>query len=238
MGAATHPSLPYLAGEAVWAARHEAARCVQTCSLAAPATFSDARASIEAAGTVAALLAQELGRVVALASEQTAEFTKLAAVVSLTLTPEALHGIVRDEVECFVEREDRSAEEAHHPPAPGLVAPVEHLKLPALSLAAQLGDRDTRILAGQDVTCVILADGHAASLLSVECLDPAFDEVEDHRAFGDGSRRVPVATTLRTARHLGGFLDSIFRILIPSWCRLTGTPRRRPSHCNRLPSAS
>ena len=57
------PSLPYRAGEVVWAARHEAARSVQdVLARRTRALFLDARASIEAAPRVAALLAAELGR--------------------------------------------------------------------------------------------------------------------------------------------------------------------------------
>ena len=42
-----HPALPYLAGEAVWAARHEAARCVDdVLARRTRALFLDARASI------------------------------------------------------------------------------------------------------------------------------------------------------------------------------------------------
>jgi glycerol-3-phosphate dehydrogenase len=75
-----HPSLPYLAGEAVWAARHEAARCVaDVLARRTRALFLDARASGEAAATVAALLAQELDRSAAWQADQAAEFKKLAA---------------------------------------------------------------------------------------------------------------------------------------------------------------
>jgi glycerol-3-phosphate dehydrogenase len=75
-----HPSLPYLAGEVVWAARHEAARCVHdVLARRTRALFLDARASSEAAATVAALLAAELGRSAAWQTEQTAQFEKLAA---------------------------------------------------------------------------------------------------------------------------------------------------------------
>ncbi|MEO6810865.1 MAG: glycerol-3-phosphate dehydrogenase C-terminal domain-containing protein, partial [Isosphaeraceae bacterium] len=57
-----HPSLPYRAGEAVWAARHESARTVEdVLSRRTRALLLDARASIEAAPRVAALLAEELG---------------------------------------------------------------------------------------------------------------------------------------------------------------------------------
>ncbi len=75
-----HPSLPYLAGEAIWAARHEAARCVHdVLARRTRALFLDARASIESAESVAALLALELGRSPAWQAAQTAEFKKLAA---------------------------------------------------------------------------------------------------------------------------------------------------------------
>ncbi len=64
----------------VWAARHEAARCVHdVLARRTRALFLDARASIEAAAKVAALLAPELGRSAAWQTEQAAEFKKLAA---------------------------------------------------------------------------------------------------------------------------------------------------------------
>ena len=51
------PALPYLAGEAIWAVRDEAARCVgDVLGRRTRALFLDARASIAAAPTVAALL--------------------------------------------------------------------------------------------------------------------------------------------------------------------------------------
>jgi glycerol-3-phosphate dehydrogenase len=57
-----HPSLPYLAGEVVWAARHELARTVEdVLARRTRALLLDARASIAAAPRVAELLAQELG---------------------------------------------------------------------------------------------------------------------------------------------------------------------------------
>jgi glycerol-3-phosphate dehydrogenase len=75
-----HPALPYLAGEAIWAARHEAARCVgDVLARRTRALFLDARASITAAPNVAALLAEELGRDAAWQDQQAAEFEKLAA---------------------------------------------------------------------------------------------------------------------------------------------------------------
>jgi glycerol-3-phosphate dehydrogenase len=58
-----HHSLPYMAGEVIWAARHEAARCVgDVLGRRTRALFLDARASIEAAPKVAFLLAAELGK--------------------------------------------------------------------------------------------------------------------------------------------------------------------------------
>jgi glycerol-3-phosphate dehydrogenase len=75
-----HPALPYLAGEAVWAARHEAARCVHdVLARRTRALFLDARASAQAAGTVAGLLAAELGRSETWQAEQAAGFKELAA---------------------------------------------------------------------------------------------------------------------------------------------------------------
>lgn len=57
-----HPRLPYYIGEVVWAARYELARTVEdVLSRRTRALLLDARASQEAAPTVAALLAAELG---------------------------------------------------------------------------------------------------------------------------------------------------------------------------------
>lgn len=61
-GERLHPALPYRAGEAVWAARHESARTVEdVLSRRTRALLLNARASMEAAPRVAALLAEELG---------------------------------------------------------------------------------------------------------------------------------------------------------------------------------
>lgn len=58
-----HPRLPYQVCEAVWAARHEMARTVEdVLARRTRALLLDARASLEAAPTVARLLAEELGR--------------------------------------------------------------------------------------------------------------------------------------------------------------------------------
>jgi glycerol-3-phosphate dehydrogenase len=74
-----HPSLPYRTAEVVWAARHEAARTVEdVLSRRTRALFLDARASIEAAPRVAALLAVELVRDQAWQDRQVARFRALA----------------------------------------------------------------------------------------------------------------------------------------------------------------
>jgi glycerol-3-phosphate dehydrogenase len=74
-----HPSLPYRAGEVIWAARHEAARSVEdVLARRTRALFLDARASIEAAGLTAALLAGELRRTQAWQERQVDEFRTLA----------------------------------------------------------------------------------------------------------------------------------------------------------------
>ena len=75
-----HPRLPYRAGEVVWAARHEAARAVEdVLARRTRALFLDARASIEAAPTVAALLAAEFDQDRAWQEAQVARFRELAA---------------------------------------------------------------------------------------------------------------------------------------------------------------
>ena len=75
-----HPALPYRLAEVVWAARHEAARCVEdVLARRTPRLFLDARASIEAAPVVAALLAGELAKDSAWQDAQVAGFRGLAA---------------------------------------------------------------------------------------------------------------------------------------------------------------
>lgn len=74
-----HPRLPYRAGEVVWAARHELARTVEdVLARRTRALFLDARASQEAAETVAALLAGELGYDAAWQAEQARAYGALA----------------------------------------------------------------------------------------------------------------------------------------------------------------
>jgi len=75
-----HPRLPYLAVQAVWAARHEMARTVEdVLARRTRALFLDARAAAEAAPAVAELLAAELGEGPAWRERQVAEFQELAA---------------------------------------------------------------------------------------------------------------------------------------------------------------
>jgi len=58
-----HPASPYRVGEVVWSARHEAARTIEdVLARRTRSLFLDARASIEAAPRVAAVLAAELNR--------------------------------------------------------------------------------------------------------------------------------------------------------------------------------
>jgi glycerol-3-phosphate dehydrogenase len=80
LGEVLHPSLPQRAVEVVWAAREEAARSVEdVLARRTRALFLDARASIEAAPQVSALLAQELGRDSRWAEEQVATYREVAA---------------------------------------------------------------------------------------------------------------------------------------------------------------
>jgi glycerol-3-phosphate dehydrogenase len=63
LDALLHPRLPFKLREVVWAARHEMARTVEdVLARRTRALFLDARAAMEAAPTVAKLLARELGR--------------------------------------------------------------------------------------------------------------------------------------------------------------------------------
>jgi len=74
-----HPNLPYRAGEVVWAARYELARTVEdVLSRRTRALLLDARASIEMAPKVAALLAEELGFDAAWQQAQVAQYQALA----------------------------------------------------------------------------------------------------------------------------------------------------------------
>ena len=75
-----HPRLPYRAAEVTWAARYEMARTVEdVLARRTRALLLDARASIEAAPRVAALLAAELGRDAAWAAAQVQAYATLAS---------------------------------------------------------------------------------------------------------------------------------------------------------------
>jgi glycerol-3-phosphate dehydrogenase len=75
-----HPRLPYLAGEAVWAARHEHARTVEdVLARRTRALFLDARASQEAAPDIAALMAETLGHDAGWQEDQVRRYRELAA---------------------------------------------------------------------------------------------------------------------------------------------------------------
>jgi glycerol-3-phosphate dehydrogenase len=74
-----HPRLPYLGAEVVWAARQEMARSVEdVLARRTRALLLDARASIEAAPRVAALLAGALGRDAAWQTREVAAYTEFA----------------------------------------------------------------------------------------------------------------------------------------------------------------
>jgi glycerol-3-phosphate dehydrogenase len=79
-GRPLHPDYPWLAGEVVWAARQEMARTVEDfLSRRTRALLIDARASMEAAPQVAALLAETTGRDQAWAADQVRQYHELAA---------------------------------------------------------------------------------------------------------------------------------------------------------------
>jgi len=79
LAARLHPSLPYTAGEVVWAARHEMARGVEdVLARRTRALFLNASAATEMAPRVADLLAAELGRDAAWKSAQMESFFETA----------------------------------------------------------------------------------------------------------------------------------------------------------------
>lgn len=80
-----HPRHEYRAAQVVWAVREEMARTVEdVLSRRIRLTFLDARAAVEAAPGVAALMAEELGRDSAWAGAQVEAFRKVAATYILT----------------------------------------------------------------------------------------------------------------------------------------------------------
>jgi glycerol-3-phosphate dehydrogenase len=75
-----HPRLPYHEAEVRWAVRQEMARTVEdVLARRTRALLLDARASVEMAPAVAAIMAAELQRELSWASEQTEQYRKLAA---------------------------------------------------------------------------------------------------------------------------------------------------------------
>ena len=79
LGARLHSRLPYVKAQVLWAARHEMARTVEdVLARRTRALFLDARASIEAAPDVAALLTNELSRDAAWGATQLREYSELA----------------------------------------------------------------------------------------------------------------------------------------------------------------
>jgi glycerol-3-phosphate dehydrogenase len=79
LAARLHPALPYTRAEVVWAASHEMARTVEdVLARRTRALFLNARAAIDMAPAVAAILAPLLGRDERWMSEQVAAFTRVA----------------------------------------------------------------------------------------------------------------------------------------------------------------
>jgi glycerol-3-phosphate dehydrogenase len=80
LGDPIHPKLPYSKAAIVWAARHEMARTLEdVLSRRTRALLLDAHAAIEAAPSVAEILAHELGHDVEWVMAQVEEFSSLAA---------------------------------------------------------------------------------------------------------------------------------------------------------------
>jgi glycerol-3-phosphate dehydrogenase len=80
LGAQLHPALPYIAAEVIWGVREEMARTLDDMlSRRTRALFLNARAAIEMAPAVAALMAQELGAGQDWIDQQLREFNDLAA---------------------------------------------------------------------------------------------------------------------------------------------------------------
>jgi glycerol-3-phosphate dehydrogenase len=79
LDALLHPRLPFRGREVVWAARYEMARTVEDIlARRTRSLFLDARAAIEAAPTVASLLARELNRSDTWKTKQLADFADVA----------------------------------------------------------------------------------------------------------------------------------------------------------------
>ena len=92
--------------------------------------------------------------------------------------PEAIHRIGGDEIEGFVEGQDRAAMQADGSPAIGVRAPVKHLVVTFALLGPKPRDRDARFFTNQRVAVPVFAHQHAAALLAVERLDSVLNEIE------------------------------------------------------------
>ncbi|CAL1518418.1 glycerol-3-phosphate dehydrogenase/oxidase [Chitinophaga sp. MM2321] len=74
-----HPRLPYIKAQVIWAVRHEMARTVEdTLARRLRALFLDAAAAIDMAPSVAALMAEEMGKDEEWQKAQVKEFTAMA----------------------------------------------------------------------------------------------------------------------------------------------------------------
>lgn len=79
LGRKLHPHLPFVAAEVIWAARYEMARCTEdVLARRTRALFMEARAAIECAPMVSALLAKELGRDEAWSERDLERFNEVA----------------------------------------------------------------------------------------------------------------------------------------------------------------
>lgn len=84
LGEPLHPALPYVKAEVAWTARHEMARTVEdVLARRTRALFLNARAAMEMAPAVAALMASELGWDEATKANQLAAFQAIASHYSL-----------------------------------------------------------------------------------------------------------------------------------------------------------
>src|SRR5262249_15800271 len=93
--------------------------------------------------------------------------------------PEAIEGVVGDELEGLLEAEDRP-ERADGAPSLVVWVPVQDLE-EALPLGSEACHGDAVVFPHEGVAAGVLADGDAAAVLIVEDLDLALDEVQYDR---------------------------------------------------------
>ena len=95
-----HPDLPYIAAEAVWAARTEMARTVEdVLARRTRALFLNAHAAIAAAPTVASLMAAELGKDEAWIADEVSKFHLLAEQYTLQKAAPRERDQVHDQIQ-------------------------------------------------------------------------------------------------------------------------------------------